>query len=200
MENTNKKTTKCNNAVLHAQPDHMDNAIPVVVNGREIWVILDSGAQQTILPRNVVDSECLTGESCKLCDWERNNVRSRDEAIVSIRADEFVFSERVAVSDDMGDLGLLRLPFSDKERIDKLMSIYWRNAECEGKGKSIGAVTTRSMAKNVAVSEKITWECHYRRPSREVTCYRCEEKGHIATNCPSKPKLPDVGNLRLKSG
>ncbi len=153
-ENTNKKTTKCNNAVLHTQPDHMENAIPVVVNGREVWVILDSGAQQTILPRNVVDSECLTGESCKLCDWERNNVRYRDEAIVSIRADELVYSECVAVSDDMGDLGLLRLPFSDKERFDKLMSIYWRNAECEGKGKSICAVTTRSMAKNVAVSEK----------------------------------------------
>ncbi len=55
--------------------------------GREIWIILDSGAQQTILPRNVVDSDCLTGKSCKLCDWERSNVRSRD---VSIRADEYL--------------------------------------------------------------------------------------------------------------
>lgn len=104
VEKTDKKTTKCNNAVLHAHPGRTDNAIPVIVNGREVWVILDSGAQQTILPRNVVDSDCLTGESCKLCDWERSNVRTRDEAIVTIRADEFVFSERIAVSDDMMDV------------------------------------------------------------------------------------------------
>ena len=124
------------------------NVILAMVEGKQLPLLLDTGAQISVMPAELVPTSAKTGDKVRIKGF--NGVAElRDLAEVKIKVGDKEFVERVALADldELEGKGLLALNLKKKDSWE-IMSML-----CDGE-KSVRAVETRSVVKRREVSDR----------------------------------------------
>ncbi len=149
-EKAKDKPWKKNN-VVSVLEERKENELEIEVSGCKLVVILDSGADMSVIPSKYVADMWYTGETVELTDFEGLMDRTRKVALVPIEVGGNKYLERAAVSDHLGEKGLLKLSLVDKQR----MSLLVREFDKQHKVNKQCMVQTRAMkAKEEQESQK----------------------------------------------
>ncbi len=126
------------------------NSMIVEVGGNQVKVLLDSGADISVIPSKYVAEADYTGEMVELTDFEGLVDRKRRTAVVRLSVGNKMFKERVAISDHLGSKGLLQLDLNNKERMEVVMAeFYSQNSQ-----DKVCAVKTRQMSREEAIQNE----------------------------------------------
>ncbi len=139
-EKAKDKPWKKNN-VVSVLEERKENELEIEVSGCKLVVILDSGADMSVIPSKYVADMWYTGETVELTDFEGLMDRTRKVALVPIEVGGNKYLERAAVSDHLGEKGLLKLSLVDKQR----MSLLVREFDKQHKVNKQCMVQTRAM-------------------------------------------------------
>ncbi len=145
------KGWKKNNVVSVTKIGQKENEMDILVSGCSVVVVLDSGADISVIPSRLVAEAWYTGEVVELTDFEGLVDRKRRVAMVPIDVGGSKYLERAAVSDHLGEKGLLKLTLVDKQRMSALLSEFDR----QHKENKVCMVQTRAMKKQVDEESKV---------------------------------------------
>ncbi len=84
------------------------NSMIVEVGGNQVKVLLDFGADISVIPSKYVAEADYTGEMVELTNFEGLVDRKRRIAVVRLSVGNKIFKERVAISDHLRSKGLLQ--------------------------------------------------------------------------------------------
>lgn len=142
-EDDNNRTMKNSRRVSTPdQTESLGNVIDVVICDVNIPAIIDSGADITVVPEEVVPVAAHSGETIRISGYDGVS-KVRKVAEISIRMGDVVLREKVALVSmaELGGKALISLPLLDEKKREVLLQMLESQ-------KNVGAVQTRAMQRS----------------------------------------------------
>ncbi len=144
-----KEKISAKNSLRVSTPDSMtsgQNVINIEVYNTTIPAVIDSGADITVWPKELVPKVARLDETVTIHSYDRN-VKVREMAVVKITLGDVTLNEKVALASmvELGGKALLSLPLLNQDKRTVLLDALQKQ-------KAVCAVQTRSM-----VEEEKNW-------------------------------------------